>query len=203
MAVLCIPVGLPGATAAAVGTAASASIPPPLAVFTASVLWNGVDAGRANSPSSAIAASIGDVVTVTFLWNWSGAGAAPYSISNLRLHVLFFSQSVYTKDQAFNPARAPTNGSFDLTSDLTASRYLLEGIFLISAEIVSDSSGTVWSEQFYVHVTAPYHLVAATLGLGALLVYELVQLVRVGPHALPKGRLKTQVVEESAPKGGA
>ncbi len=177
--------------------AGSAALPSGL---SGSVLWNGVPTTPADSPSSAIATSFGTVVTLGYSWAWLGTAPAGYGITHAQLRVLFLGQSVWTKDLQLEPARNATLGAVNLTSDLTSSQYLLEGVYIVEADLVSDNQGQVWSEQFYVHVQAPNHLTAAGIGLGALAVYEVVQLARVGPHALPKERMTTKVEPEKAPK---
>ncbi len=199
LVVLLVPLGAAHTISNGARAAAGHATASETANFAGTVLWNGAATASATSPSSAIQTSFGQVATVTFSWSWTGSGAPPFGVSNNRLHVLFFGVSVFTKDQAFQPAKSAATGSYALTSDLTSSRYLLEGIFLLDAQIISDAGKIVWSETFYVLVTEPYHLVAANIGLAALAIYEVVQLVRVGPHALPKGTLKTKVESEPAP----
>jgi hypothetical protein len=171
----------------------------------ANVLWNGVPTAPASSPSSAIGTSFGNLVTLWFSWGWTAGSLLPavpgYGIAHAQLRVLYLGQSVWMKDLQLEPPRDATFGAVNLTSDLTSSQYLLEGVYLVEADLVSDNRGQVWSEQFYVHVTAPNHLTAANLGLGALAVYEVVQLARVGPHALPKERMTTKVEPEKPSKG--
>lgn len=166
--------------------------------FTASAAWNGEAVAGASSPGSAISTSFGSPINIQFVWsNVPSPTSASFGITDAVLHVVYLGQNVWTKDQAFNPALASSSGQYNLSSDLTGSRYFVEGLFLVQAVLLSNSQGQVWSESFYVHVVAPYHIVAATIGLGLLGLYEVIALVRVGPHALPKAA--SQPVAEPAP----
>jgi hypothetical protein len=152
--------------------------------FSASASWNGASIASASTPSTAITTSFGSPVAVNFTW-FSGPGVTePFAITDAVVHILYLGQQAWTKDQAFTPPMSAGTGSYSLSSDLTESRYLVEGLFLIQADLLSNTNGTVWSQSFYVNVLAPYHFTVAALALGIIGLYELVSLARVGPHAL-------------------
>jgi hypothetical protein len=172
--------------------------------FAAFVLWNGQSTVGATSPSSALSANFGTVATAFYEWNWTGAGSSPpFSVAHLRLTVLYFGQPAWTKDQAFQPAMSARQGQFNVTSDLTEVRYILQGVYEVEASIVSFSGATVWSEDFYLKTAAPYDLTIATVALAAIALYEIYYLVTIGPRALPRGTVKTTAEEPPPAKGGA
>jgi hypothetical protein len=163
--------------------------------FSASATWNGISIASASTPGSAISASFGSPATVNFTW-FTGASptanaTSPFAITDAILHIVYLGQAVWTKDQAFSPPLSAGSGSYSLSADLTATRYLVEGLFQVQAVLLSNTQGAVWTQTFFVNVVAPYHFTVAVLALGLLAIYELVSLARVGPLAVPKPKVGT------------
>ncbi|MCI4356964.1 MAG: hypothetical protein L3K18_07485 [Thermoplasmata archaeon] len=177
------PVAHIGGAPGAARTADQAATP----IFSASAAWNGHPVAFATSAGHAISTSFGAPVTIEFQWNCPGTTGCGFGITDAILHVLYLGQVVWTKDQGFSsPGMPAVQGQYNLTSDLTGSKYLVEGLFLVQAVLLTNGGGGSWSQSFYVQVSAPNHVTVAVIGLGVLALYEVTALLRVGPHALPK-----------------
>jgi len=178
---------LPLSSAGAVGTPSPGATASAVAGFSADATWNGHPVAPADTPAHALSTSFGAPITVAFRWASAGgaSGASP-GVTDLLLHVVYLGQNLWTKDQGLNGSLSTPSGQYNLTSDLTGSRYLVEGLFVIQLVILAGPHGQLWAESFYVHVLAPNHLTAATIGLGLLCAYEVFALLRVGPHGVPK-----------------
>jgi hypothetical protein len=177
------------------------SAPPGSPIFSANASWNGHPVAAATAAANAIPTSFGAPVTIQFRWGCQMVTGCGYGITDAVLHVLYLGQVVWTKDQAFSPATPAFQGEYNLTSDLTASKYLVEGLFLVQAILLTNAPGASWSQSFYVHVTATDHLTVATVGLGVLAVYEVASLLLVGPHGLPKRPKQSEVTPAPPPEG--
>jgi hypothetical protein len=178
-----------------------ASGPPGPPIFSANASWNGHPAAPATTAANAIPTSFGAPVTIQFRWGCTMFTGCGYGITHAVLHVLYLGQVVWTKDQAFSPATPAFEGEYNLTSDLTASKYLVEGLFLVQAILLTNADGASWSQSFYVHVAATDHLTVATVGLGVLAAYEVASLLLVGPHGLPKRPKHSEAPPTSPPEG--
>lgn len=168
-----------------------------VAGFVGDATWNGRDVSTAATPAHAIGITFDQSDLLHLSWYTQGApSGVPFAITDAILRIQYFGQIVWTRDQVFNPAASAGVGDANLTTDLSQNHYLIEGLYLLEVELVSDTRGTVWSASFYVHATAAYQATAATVALAGLLLYELVALARVGPYGLPGGP------PPRAPEGG-
>jgi hypothetical protein len=149
------------------------------------VTWNGVDIGQASNSSSAFQVSYTmPSIDVRYFWNSTIAGAS-YNISTIRLQMFFFGFSVITRDVP------PINQSTgDLTWDAVSElRWLAEGTYALLASLIGTDGRAYWNEVFYVHVSAPYSLLAAApIVLVALLLYELYSVATSGAKDAAKAR---------------
>ncbi len=172
--------------------------------FSATVTWNGQNVAGAGTAASAIPTSFGDPASVVFSWSQGGPSllSASESVSSVQLHVVYLGQQVWSRDQVFQPADARAIDNTTLGADLTSGQYLIEGVYEVTAQIVSVGNGTLWSENFFLHVTAPDQLTLATVGLALIAAYELYSLARVGPHAAPRRRGEDANESDAGDKGG-
>jgi len=155
------------------------TFPSPGTGIVATVFWNGAPAAPAHSASSAISTSFANTARVEFTWAWGGSGlGATFAIGEARLNLIFLGQPAWTTGEVFQPARAAAFGSYNQSVDLTGDRYLLEGLYEVQVILFSDSHTEVWSETFFLHAEAPYHLTAVNLGLVGLAAYSVAELFR-------------------------
>jgi hypothetical protein len=60
-------------------------------------------------------------------------------------------------------------------------QWLIEGTFALTASLIAPGGGTLWSEGFFVHVAAPYNLLAAVpILLILVLIYEIYNVATSG-----------------------
>jgi hypothetical protein len=174
----------PGATASTSG-------------FQASATWNGRSVDSASTVGTAFPYSFSSPATVQFHWFTTGpVPSGVGSISEAKLIVEFLSLPSYTKDELVTPPQPASAGQISMTYDLSADRYILQGLFLLQAALMNSNGSTVWAQNFYIHVTAPYELTVATVGLLAIFVLEIYLVVTVGPRAAEQARVKEYRAEQ-------
>lgn len=148
-----------------------------------SLTYDGQPTANASTAGSALSANFNKPVNVEFFWNASGGKInQPLSIpiQTARLQVYYLGLSVYTKDQTLSPPSVASKGSVNLTADFTLNRYLIEGVYELSGTLIQPNGTNVWSENFYLKISAPWHLTAANIGLGLVGVYEVYSIATVG-----------------------
>jgi hypothetical protein len=149
--------------------------------LSAVVTWNGVDVSTASGISSAISTDFSSTIDVHYAWSSSGP---QYTISDARLQMYYFGFALGTRDIIDSNPMAGTTGNFDMPWDPGVLQWLIIGSYSITASLLSPNGTTEWSEQFFVHVTAPAAIGAAIPILLILIgVYEAYSLARSGRQA--------------------
>jgi hypothetical protein len=151
--------------------ASAAVVAYPDAAFTATVTWNGVNINTAATESSALTLNFDSSANVLFNWT----SPTPVSVATARLQMIYFGAALVTRDVSSISSIAATKGSAVMNWTPGALVYVLEGVFKITASLLSNGS-TVWSENFFVRTNAPYSILAALpillLVIGAWEVYS-------------------------------
>jgi hypothetical protein len=163
--------------------------PPAPGSVGASVTWNNVDVSSHASRGSAVGTTFGGLVDVKF--TWKSVGAIPsrltaFNISTARLQLIYFGLPLTTRDEVNSSPIADTGGTFDMQWDPGILRYLAEGSFAMMASLIAPNGTTLWSEQFFIHATAPFAVLAILpLLLILIVVWELYSLATVGRASAP------------------
>src|SRR5579871_562724 len=195
VAVLALMVALPtvGAPAArgTVGPAREIVLSlPGTAGFHASVTWNGADVSTAGTISSAISTAFGSTIDLHYTWSFTTGGIGPivkaFNISDARLQMFYFGFPLATRDVVDSNPQLASNGTFDMSWDPGVLQWVLAGIYGLTASLIATNGTTIWSEPFYVHVSAPGG-VGAVLPILLILIgiYEIYELARAGRQAAP------------------
>lgn len=149
-----------------------------------SVHWGGVDIGRADTPAKAFSIEYSNHVDVQFFWNSTGPNRAS-PVQTARIEMIYFSTDLSVTDAAPNTSHSASmvwNGAGTL-------RWFLAGTYALSASLIDANGSTLWNERFFVHVTAPYTVLAAVpILLLVLLALELVAVARSGYDTGPPAR---------------
>jgi hypothetical protein len=170
-----------------VGFAAGASRPgsppsnalPPSANSGPTVLWNGANVNTASSASSAFTVTFNEAVDVNYSW----VRSAYPGVSDARLQMLYFGFPLSTRDVSPIAGPASTPGLAVMNWTVGAIQYAVEGVFGLTVSLLNNGT-TLWSENFYVRLMAPYSILAALPILLILIgVYELYGLARSGRQA--------------------
>lgn len=162
----------------------SSTAPNPGSGLRAYATWGGTNVSTASSASSALSVSFSS--TITLHYYWSSAGAYPMTISDARLQMYYFGYALSTRDVVDSNPVAANNGTFTMTWQAGALAYLLEGTYRLTASLLTPSGGTVWSQDFYVHGSAPADILAAIPILLVLIaIYEVYGLLTSGRAPRP------------------
>ena len=161
---------------------APASTPGPVVTtVTGSLTIDGHPTNGATSVGSAVQLSVGQPLHL--LYTYTGHGGAlgvpvvvTVTSATLALQFLGTSLSSWVVDES-NP-QPQVFGEVNQTVDLTQDRYLLAGVYAMVASLTAPN-GTIWSETFYLRISAPYDLVAVTILAGVLALYEVVAVLRL------------------------
>ena len=165
--------------AAARPVAPAAGLEP--AQTTPAVTWNGVDVASANSPSSALTISYNAAANVAFTWSSTYGPTA--NVATARLAMIYFGFALSTRDVP--PVAGGLGPSESAVMNWTVGpiQYLVEGIYGVTASLIAQNGSTVWSENFYLKITAPGSILAAVPILVILImVYELYNVARSGRY---------------------
>ena len=146
------------------------------------VTWNGNDTCAAGTASSALSIDFGETVHVAFFWIAPAGHQLDPNDARLAMNYLGF--AVATRDVGpVHPGPAP-NGSFAQDWSTGSLEYILAGLYSITASLFAGNGSTLWSNTFYVHVNAPYSVLALLpVLLIVIVVYELYEVGRSGRHA--------------------
>ncbi len=161
------------------------TIPGPSSGFQATVTWNGADVSSASAMSAAISTSFGSTINLHYAWSYTTGGIGPkvnaYNISDARLQMFYFGFPLATRDVVDSNPQLANNGSFDMSWDPGVLQWVLAGIYGVTTSLLAPNGSTMWSDAFFVHVTAPGG-VGAILPIILLLIgaYELFELARSG-----------------------
>jgi hypothetical protein len=154
--------------------------------FYGQVTWNGVNVATASSTSSAIGIQFSN--TAHLYYNWTSLRL--WNIDDARLQLFDFGFALETRDVTLSGSVAGLAGNIPLNWTPGTVQYAIEGVYKITASLVALNGSTVWSENFFVHATAPLSILAVfPIVLIAIAIYELYELAYVGRHAArgPKG----------------
>jgi hypothetical protein len=149
--------------------------------MSAVVTWNGADVSSASGISSAISTDFSSTIDVHYTWASSGP---QYTISDARLQMFYFGFALGTRDILDSNPVAATNGTFDMPWDPGVLQWLLIGSYALTASLLSPNGTVQWSEQFFLHITAPAAIGAVIPILLILIgIYEAYSLARSGRQA--------------------
>jgi hypothetical protein len=154
--------------------------------FFGQVTWNGVNVASASSTSSPLGIQFSD--TAHLYYNWSSTTNL-YNINRARLQFFYFGVSIATRVVTLQGSTPGLFGAFELNWTPGSIQYAVEGLFRLTAGLVEPNGSTIWSENIFVHATAPLGLLAAfPLVLLAIAIYEIYELAYVGREAA-RGRM--------------
>ncbi len=184
-------------SSAAASSGPGASVHAQTGTFTyAFVSWNGAghNISSANKPSSAFVLKPGENGHANFSFEFS-AGSIP-SGSSASLQMTYLGLVLTTsKASLVGSLLQPGKGTAEVNFSFGPLVHALEGVFEITAGILSSSGAAYWSESFYVFAKAPYLLEsAAVVVLLILLVaesYEIAAALRDAkrtPPSAPSGQ---------------
>ncbi|MFI5038270.1 MAG: hypothetical protein ACHP93_07300 [Solirubrobacterales bacterium] len=147
----------------------------------ATVTWNGQNISHASSAGSGFDLGYGTNIDIRFYWS-APATSAPVPVETARLQMFFMGLGIATRDVRQDHPAGATNGTIDLAwSGAGILAYLIEGTYQVTASLLDGNSTSLWSENFYVKMTAPGEIFALVpIVLLVLGVYELVSLARSG-----------------------
>jgi hypothetical protein len=155
--------------------------------LTGRVTWNGNDVATAATMSSALSTNFGSTVDLHYVWSSGGAGSgagALYNISDARLQMFYFGFALATRDVLDSTPVAADNGTFDMTWSPGVLQWLLAGTFGLTASLLAPNGTTEWSQNFFVHVTAPASIGAVIPILLIIIgIYEFYALAMSGRQA--------------------
>lgn len=194
---------LAGASPAGAPTAAP-PVPSSSPGINTIVTWNGFPITLFGSASSALSTYLN--TTVRLVYNWTSApvaGGPPphYIVTSARLSMLYLGLALPAiTDILTNPVPA-TGGVFTFVWDPAYLHYLIAGLYQFSSTLLDNNGTTVWTENFYVHITAPFYLLTALpLLLVVLIALEAYTLARSGRHAQRPGPKSTAPKAWEPPK---
>ncbi|MFZ0892218.1 MAG: hypothetical protein WB782_01415 [Thermoplasmata archaeon] len=154
--------------------------------FFGQVTWNGVNVASASSTSSPLGIQFSN--TAHLYYNWSSTTTL-YNINRARLQFFYFGVSIATRVVTLQVSTPGLFGAFELNWTPGSIQYAVEGLFRLTAGLVAPNGSTIWSENIFVHATAPLGLLAAfPLVLLAIAIYEIYELAYVGREAT-RGRM--------------
>ncbi len=156
-------------------------------VLSASVTWNGVDVRSYTTPSAALGTNFASTIDVHYSWSASpGPTGAPglFNVSDARLQIFYFGAALATRDVIESAPQAASSGTMDMTWNAGFLEWAAEGIYQVTASLLATNGTTVWAESFYVHVAAPYSVLAVLpLLLLVVGIYEVYGLLTSGRYA--------------------
>jgi hypothetical protein len=171
---------------------------PAAGAFAPVVTWNGVNVDTAGSASSALSVDFSSTASVLF--NWTIPTTPGFVDPNDgRLQMIYFGFALATRDVVTS---GPPVTSIPMGWNPGALVYILEGVYKITASLVTGNGTTVWSENFYVRASAPFSIAALLpIILIVLIAWELYSVARSGRQALlsQKGKAPPTPPEEAAP----
>lgn len=143
-------------------------------VVQASLLFDGHSAANATSVGSAIGVNARSLIPVSISWVARGGKlGTPGSVSvqQARVDLLLFGASTLSNVLNEQPAVVGSNGTANLSLDYRQYVYLAEGVYELRGSLLAPNGSALWTELFFIHVTATDHLTLFTLGSAALAVY--------------------------------
>jgi hypothetical protein len=195
--VLLLPTGLVAGSRGEPIQSIATDLTPSNAGITASATWNGQNISNAGSTGSAFALGSSSI-DVRFYWS-TPVGSAPAQVTTARLVMFFLGFGVATRDVTLSGTTNTSSGVIDLYWNGTGLLAdLIEGTYQVTASLLDAGQNTLWSENFYVKMTAPFDLLAASpIILLVIGIWEAFLLATSGKQDLLKQNQKPQ----GAPKG--
>jgi hypothetical protein len=158
----------------------------------AQATWNGVNVATASTMSSGFQIQFNQAVNI--LYNWSTTSfpvGVSYTISDARLQIFYFGFALATRDVTEANAVPSTQGNIAMNWSTGPLQYILAGTYLLVASLLEPSGKTVWSQVFWVDVSAPAYILAALpIVLILIAIYELYGVATVGRQAALKRQAK-------------
>ncbi len=146
------------------------------------VTWNGANICTSTSSSSALSVDLSQ--TDHLRYNWSVSAGPSLNITDARLAMFYFGFPVATRDVTQTGARVSTSGTIAMDWTPGAISFVLAGLYSLTASLLDSNGTTVWSESFFVNVTAPYTILAVLpIVLLLIAVYEIYSVARSGRQA--------------------
>ncbi len=173
---------LPIAAAAPVGSAAvpratTSGAPSVTAVVTV----EGQPTASATGVASAVSVSLTGPLHVLYTWQASGAApTAPVTITTARLQLYVFGAALNSVEIDITNPQPAINGTIAMVADFTYAHYVIGGVYQMEATLIAAGGVTVFTEWFYLHLTTPYDLNAATVVAGLLIVWEAYTIAELG-----------------------
>jgi hypothetical protein len=186
---------------AAIASAESVAAGPASVVhLQATVSWNGHNISEARGVHSAFPVTYSSSSLLAFHWS-APASSVPVPVSTARVELYFFGYGVGARDVSQAPSPTATNGTINLSWDgANALRWLAEGTYAATASLLDGTGSTLWSENFYLRVTAPYSLLALIpIVLLLLGIFEVAALLRSGYEPPSKPPPTTRNAEKAEP----
>lgn len=155
----------------------------PATVVNMTTLFDGTPTAGHTSPSTAIATTFDRPFALQIDWSaHGGALGRPIlvTVDGARATIPLLGQPIVTQEVDEQSPVATPSGSLNATLGFTQDRYLVEGVYLVQVTLLGPNGTNEASQSFYIHVTAPYHLVALNVALGALILYELYAVLTIG-----------------------
>lgn len=207
IALLTLAMVLPTAAllAAAAPSSAPSSSAPLVAPSQPEVTWNTIDIATANTASSAFTVTFNEAVNILFTWNLSNRSTS--NVNDARLQMLYFGFAFSTRDVSSIGGGNVGPSSAVMNWTVGAIQYVFEGVFGVTASLIAANNGsTVWSENFYVRLVAPFAILAALpLLLIVLGIYEVYMAITTGKYVFAGRKAsgpKPPKPETEAPSSG-
>jgi hypothetical protein len=192
--IVLLPTASLGAAASGVSPGVGAAAQPEQSATT--VTWNGANVATASSASSALSIGFNAAADVQFRWSPTTFPG----VTTARLAMVYFGFALSTRDV---PPIANGGGPSDsavMNWTVGAIQYVIEGTYGITASLIASNGSTLWSENFYVRLTAPGSIAAALpIILLLIAVYELYNVARSGRYI----RLSTKTKPSPPPSSGS
>jgi hypothetical protein len=151
--------------------------------------FNGVDVRGHGTPGTAITSAASSPGYFDFAWTAVGGkfGTPAFvAVAAARVQVEYLGVIVSTQSAVESPPIVGSAGSANVTADASWAQYLTEGVYYLTGQLVGPNGTTIWSEGFFVHVEAQYHVTLANAGLASAAGWQLFAVLRArvwGPHA--------------------
>jgi hypothetical protein len=169
---------------------------PAASSFSATVTWNGVNVNTAGSAASALSVDFSNSANVLFNWTTPTGAVNP---NDARLQMIYFGFALATRD-VVNSGNGGSRAVLNWTPGALV--YVLEGVYEITASLVAPDGSTVWSENFFVHSTAPFSIGAVLpIVLIVIIIWELYSVATSGRQVLlsKRGKAPPSKPEEPTP----
>ncbi|MCI4319131.1 MAG: hypothetical protein L3K23_03230 [Thermoplasmata archaeon] len=155
---------------------------PPVVVAT--LRFDGVDASTAGAGASAIPLDLGSALPVLFVWSAKGGKLGEpglVAVASERLDLGFLGTVAATSSHLENGVVLASNGSATYTVSFASYRWVVEGLYEVTAALIAPNGTALWSLLFFVHVEAPFHATVTNVSGVAVAAY-LVSVLVLGPR---------------------